>query len=190
MKKLLVLLVSMSLWGCAGNIQYKSVDTIDNVTMQYGLTDFNMIVDEMVADIKMTFPDFGDRPLLFAHKVKNETSEHINTADITRAITSKIRRARIFRVTNTESIQAVVEQMQYQQESGLVNQATAVRSGKHVGAKYMLYGSISSIRKATSAKTSRHYYINLRIVDVETNVEEWSFGKQIYKENNRAFFGP
>jgi len=48
-------------------------------------------------------------------------------------------------------VAAVKQQLDYQSDSGMVNQNAAMKMGQQVGAEYMLYGNLSSIVKRTAA---------------------------------------
>ena len=51
--------------------------------------------------------------------------------------------------------------------------------GKMQGAKYRLDGSISSIVKRTTDLQDVYYKMNMRLIDIETGVVEWSDEKEI-----------
>ena len=49
------------------------------------------------------------------------------------------------------------------------------------GAKFRLDGSISSIIKKTSDIKDVYYKMNLRLIEIETGIVEWSDEKEIRK---------
>jgi hypothetical protein len=57
--------------------------------------------------------------------------------------------------------------------------------GKMQGAKFRLDGSISSIVKRGSDIKDVYYKMNLRLVEIETGIVEWSDEKDIRKSAKR-----
>ena len=192
MKRLLLTLVIflMMITGCSTKINYVSSESIDTITLGFGLSDLKKIANEMVADLKLfsPFERFAkERPILFVSKIKNKTSEHIDTRSITDSITSSLLRTGLFRFTDTSDQRDIIEQLDFQKNSGLVNQKSAVKQGNQTAAQYMMAGSISSIRKRNNDTASMYYKFTLRIVNIETGLLEWSNEKEIRKVSGRGF---
>lgn len=87
------------------------------------------------------------RPIVFVERIKNKTSEHIDTESITDTISTKMLNSGKFRFVDMDRVESVREQLNFQNTDELVNQSTAIQFGKMVGAQYMLYGNLSSIVK-------------------------------------------
>jgi len=192
MKRLLLTLVIflMMITGCSTKINYVSSESIDTITLGFGHSDLKKIANEMVADLKLfsPFERFAkERPILFVSKIKNKTSEHIDTRSITDSITSSLLRTGLFRFTDTSDQRDIIEQLDFQKNSGLVNQKSAVKQGNQTAAQYMMAGSISSIRKRNNDTASMYYKFTLRIVNIETGLLEWSNEKEIRKVSGRGF---
>ncbi|MDE4982267.1 penicillin-binding protein activator LpoB, partial [Francisella tularensis subsp. holarctica] len=86
-----------------------------------------------------------DTPTLFFSNIRNENREHINTTMLSNTAQTQIRKSGLFQVTDMSQIKNVREQLGYQAKSGMVDQATATKIGQHIGARYMVYGSIQDI---------------------------------------------
>jgi PBP1b-binding outer membrane lipoprotein LpoB len=65
------------------------------------------------------------------------------------------------------------------------DKSKTVKLGKMQGAKYRLDGSISSIVKRTTDLKDVYYKMNMRLIDIETGVVEWSDEKEIRKSARR-----
>ncbi len=61
----------------------------------------------------------------------------------------------------------------------------SVKMGKMQGAQYRLDGSISSIVKKGSNIKDVYYKMNLRLIEIETGIVEWSDEKDIRKTAKR-----
>ena len=72
-----------------------------------------------------------------------------------------------------------------QSQSGLYDKTKSVKVGKMQGAKFRLDGSISSIIKKTSDIKDVYYKMNLRLIEIETGIVEWSDEKEIRKSARR-----
>jgi hypothetical protein len=179
--------------GCASTTQYKDPTGVENTSIDFGSTDLQMIAEKMV-DSLLSFPPVVQvtaqrRPVMFVERIKNKTSEHIDTESITDTISTKILRSGKFRFVDMDRINAVREQAQFQKESGMVNQETTMAMGRQIGAEYMLYGNLSSIVKRTSSKKDVYYKFTLKLMHLESGILEWQDEKEIRKVKGRSTFG-
>ena len=193
-----VVLVSMGLLllvsGCATQkVQYGDAGAVETTTIDFGSTDLQMIAGKMV-DSLLTFPPIVEvtaqrRPVVFVDKIKNKTDEHIDTESVTDTISTKILRSGKFRFVDMTQVEAVKQQLEYQNESGLVDPTKAVAFGKQIGAEYMLYGNLSSIVKRTSSVKDVYYKFTLKLMHLETGIIEWQDEKEIRKTKEKSTFG-
>lgn len=190
---ILILVAMWGLVGCASTTQYKDPTGVENTSIDFGSTDLQMIAEKMV-DSLLSFPPVVQvtaqrRPVMFVERIKNKTSEHIDTESITDTISTKILRSGKFRFVDMDRINAVREQAQFQKESGMVNQETTMAMGRQIGAEYMLYGNLSSIVKRTSSKKDVYYKFTLKLMHLESGILEWQDEKEIRKVKGRSTFG-
>lgn len=181
--------------GCAttGNVSYGDAQSVETLTTDFGSTDLQMIANKMVDDM-LSFPPVvqmtqSRRPVMFVDRIKNKTQEHIDTESITDTIQSKLINSGKFRFVDMTSVGAMADQIAYQKQSGMVNQATAVRSGKQIGAEYMLNGNLSSIVKNAGGKSDVYYKFTLKLQNIQTGIVEWTSEKEIRKSGKRSAFG-
>jgi penicillin-binding protein activator len=122
--------------------------------------------------------------------VKNKTTEHIDTKSISDKIRTALIKTGMVRFSAvSDANREMIENLEYQSESGIVSKKTAKGVGKQIGADFLLYGEIDSIVKRAGGTTDVYYKITLNLVDVETGIIEWSDEKEIRKQANRALFG-
>jgi len=86
-------------------------------------------------------------------------------------------------------VEAVRKQLEFQHGSGMVNPETAVRTGRQIGAEYMLYGNLSSIVKKKGGTKDVYYKFTLKLMNLENGLIEWSDEKEIRKTRKRSLFG-
>ena len=190
---LLALAMALMLSGCASRVDYGDAQARETVTADFGSTDLQMIATKMVDDM-MVFPPIVDmtrerRPVLFVDRVKNKTSEHIDTESITDTIQTKLINSGKFRFVDMSVVNRVREQLEYQQDSGMVDQATAAQMGRQIGAEFMLYGNLSSIVKRDDSTKDVYYKFTLKLLNIQSGIIEWSGEKEIRKTRKRSLFG-
>ena len=131
----------------------------------------------------------GNRPILFFSNIRNETNEHINTSMLSNSVSTQLINSDKFQFTDMTQVQQMKEQMQYQAQSGIVDQKTAVQMGQQVGAQYMLYGSIADMQAENSSQQSQFYLITLSMTELKTGLITWQDQQQIRKVQQRSRFG-
>lgn len=189
-----VLLVAvLALGGCASKVDYGDATGRETVTTDFGSTDLQMIAAKMVDDMLM-FPPVVEmvsnrRPVVFVDKIKNKTTEHIDTESVTDTIQSKLINSGKFRFVDMAVVERVRKQLDYQSQSGMVDPSTAVAMGNQIGAEFMLYGNLSSIVKRDGGTKDVYYKFTLKLMNLQTGIIEWSGEKEIRKTRTKSLFG-
>ena len=190
----LITLISVCVDGCSGGgVKYEDATAVETVTTEFGSTDLQQIATKMV-DSLLSFPPIVEitnnkRPVIFVDRIKNKTLEHIDTESVTDTISTRILRSGKFRFIDMTQVDAVRAQLEHQQESGMVDESTAVKIGRQIGAEFMMYGNLSSIVKRSGNTQDVYYKFTLKLMRLETGIVEWSDEKEIRKTKNRATFG-
>lgn len=171
-----------------GNVSYGDAKAVETVTTDLGSTDIQMIAEKMTQSLIQT-PEIQaaikKRQLLMASPVKNKTSEYFDTRLITDTILTQLQKNGIKYTIEGEDMQNQVDELRRQNQSGLYKKTKSVKMGNMEGAKYRLDGSISSIIKKGASVKDVYYKINLRLIEIETGVVEWSDEKDIRKSAKR-----
>lgn len=192
MKILTIVIASLVMVACSNKISYGDATAVETTTMGFGSTDLQSIAAKLVDDL-ISFPPIVEvtsqrRPVVFVDKIKNKTTEHIDTESITDTIQTKLLQSGKFRFVDMTAVKAVQEQMQFQMDSGMVDPGKAVAFGKQTGAEFMLYGNMSSIVKRNSDAKDVYYKFTLKLVNLETGIMEWAGEKEIRKSGEKSFF--
>lgn len=200
---------TITLTGCSSSptVSYANPNSVDTTTIDFGSTDLQSIttkmVDQMLSspalaqlnrahessgvfDKKMVQPK---PPVLFISSIDNRTDEHIDTKNITDAISTQLINSGKFRFIDMSQVNQVKKQLHYQQASDMVNPDTAVKVGRQIGAHFMLYGAISSIRQRNSSLESLYYQVTLKLLNIQSNIIVWQGQKDIRKTAKRKTFG-
>lgn len=186
------LLMLSVLAGCASRqVSYGDAAKVETVNEQWGSTDIQTVADRMVSSmVRIPAIANGNRPVLQVSTLKNKTTEHIDTKTMTDKIRTALIRTGMVRFTAvSDANREMLENLDYQQNSGMVGTKSGKAMGKQIGADYLLYGEIDSIVKRAGRTTDVYYKLTLNLVDVESGLIEWSDEKEIRKEAERALFG-
>lgn len=183
---------ALALAGCSKQVTYGNPEQVETLTPEFGSTDLQMIASKMAQSL-LASPVITSKPkppLLYVATVKNKTDEHIDTQSITDKIsTTLIQSGKVQFTAMADIPKELVDQLEYQNKSGLVDPTTAKPVGKHVGADYMLTGEITSIVKKSGSTKDYYYKITLKLANIQTAVIEWQDEKEIRKGETKSLFG-
>lgn len=185
--------LSLLLTSACETISYGDAQAVETTTIEFGSTDLQQTSAKMV-DSLLSFPPIVQitsqkRPVVFVDTIKNKTLEHIDTESITDTISTQLLRSGKFRFVDMTKLDAIKRQLSYQNDSGLVNQQTAIKVGRQVGAEYMLYGNLSSINKKNGSKKDVYYKFTMKLMQLETGLIEWQDEKEIRKTRSKSLLG-
>ncbi|UJX26933.1 penicillin-binding protein activator LpoB [Pseudoalteromonas sp. CF6-2] len=186
---------TLMLSGCANKavVSYGDAQAVETVDVNFGSTDLQKVASQMTNSL-LASPVVGtltanSRPIVFVERIKNKTSEHIDTESITDSISTQLLRSGKFRFVDMTRVEAVREQLNFQNVDPLVNPNTAIAFGQQVGAQYMLYGNLSSIVKSNADKSDVYYKFTMRLMDLKSGLVEWADETEIRKTREKSTFG-
>ena len=169
-------------------VSYGDAKAVETVTTDLGSTDIQMISEKMTQGLIQT-PEIQTaikrRQLLMASPVQNKTSEYFDTKLITDTVLTQLQKNGVRYAIEADNMQNQVDELRRQNQSGLYDKSKSVKMGKMQGAKYRLDGSISSIVKRTADLKDVYYKMNMRLIEIETGIVEWSDEKEIRKSARR-----
>ncbi len=195
MKKSIIALIGLTviLGGCSNKVTYGDAQSVETTTIDFGSTDLQTIAAEMVDSMMMSGSVAAitrdQRPIVFVERIKNKTSEHIDTESVTDTISTKMLNSGKFRFVDMDRVESVRQQLNFQNTDELVNQSSAIQFGKMVGAQYMLYGNLSSIVKNAGSDKDVYYKMTMRLMDLESGLIEWADETEIRKGQSKSLFG-
>jgi len=180
--------------GCSGPVtSYGNAQATETVNADFGSTDLQIIADKMVNSLITSNrlqpdpADPGKPPLVSVTRLRNDTSEHIDTKSITDKIRTSLIKSGKVRFSALEMQSDLMEQ--YKLQGTMADTATQKTAGKQIGAKYILGGNISSIVKITNKVKDVYYKITLQATDIESAVIVWADDVEIRKDQVRRLFG-
>lgn len=166
-------------------VSYGDSKAVETVTNEFGSTDLQMIAEKMVGSL-LESPIITGRPTMTLSQVRNKTSEYIDTKSIMNSIqTQLVKSGKIRFVRSSDEMQAGVEELQRQNQSGLYKSQGRAKIGNMTAAKYSLEGEIISIVKQNVSTKDVFYKMTLKLYDVEEGSIEWQDEKEIRKTSRR-----
>jgi len=194
---LLSTVLSLSLSACATTnspttesrgVSYGDSKAVETVNTDLGSTDIQMTAEKMTVSM-LQHPLLQDiirqRGLLMASPVANNTSEYFDTKLITDTILTQLQKNGVRYVIAGDEMQNQTDELIRQNQSGLYDKRSSVKVGKMQGAQYRIDGSVSSIVKRGAGVKDVYYKINMRLIEIETGIVEWSDEKEIRKTLRR-----
>lgn len=200
-KKALIILLLVTGFlstGCAtrspsvgGNVVYGDTKEVEALTNEFGLTDLQKLAESMTQSM-LTSPfvqESREKPTVTIQEVKNKTSEHINTKAITDKIRVKLQKSSAVRfMSDAIDENAALAELQRQNQSGRYAQSKTAKMGKAEGAKYRLFGDITSIVKRAGDIKNIDYTLTLQVEDLNTSEIVWTDEQEIRKTSERSMF--
>lgn len=186
---------TLALAGCssAPQVSYVDPNSVDTTTIGYGSTDLQTVTQKMV-DSMLTSPSVvqitsnNQRPTVYFQDIQNRTDQHIDTRQLSNAVSTRLIQSGKFQFLDMTQAQNLKKQLQYQNDSGMVDKSTAAKIGQQLGAKYMIYGYITSISQRNTSQQSLYLQVTMSLMDIQTGVIVWQGEKQIRKLEQRSGF--
>jgi len=179
--------------GCRPVTNYGSAQAIETVNADFGSTDLQIIADKIVnsliasnclqADTSVS----GQAPLVSITRLRNCTSEHIDTKSITDKIRTSLIKSGKVRFSALDMQQDLADQ--YDLQNHTASSATRNTYGKQIGSKYILGGDISSIVKHAGRIKDVYFKVNLQLTNISTAEIEWADEVEIRKDSVKSLFG-
>ena len=155
-------------WGSA-DLQQTAAKMVDSLLM-----------DEAIQEISVDGP-----PLLIVDKVKNKTTQHIDTESVTDSIRTKLIRSRKFSFQDRTTEAALQEELAYQQAAA----KDAIAMGQQDAPRYMLTSNLSEIEQRAGRVKDVYYKFTMSLRDLKSGRLIWADEQEIRKQKTRSVFG-
>lgn len=126
-------------------------------------------------------------PIVIVGSFRNQSDEHIDTSILAKKFEAAlINSGKVDFVASATERGEVRDERKDQQVNA--SEATAKSLGNETGADFMLIGSVKTIIDSAGNQTTRTYYVNAELIDIETNRKLWvgddSSIKKLIKQSN------
>jgi len=178
----LFLAVSL-LSACGTQVNRVGTDRAIDLSGRWNDTDARLVSESLINDalssprVAQFVREFqsangGRRPAAVVGSFRNESSEHIDTSIIARAMERAIvNSGRLDFVAGGDTRQELRGERQQQQSHA--SEATAAALANETGATLLLTGSVNSIVDRAGNRTVRAYFVTAHLTNVETGARLW-----------------
>ncbi|MGL4853628.1 MAG: penicillin-binding protein activator LpoB, partial [Lentisphaeria bacterium] len=169
----------------------QDIDTgsINRIDTDLDASDVQNTVQMMVESMLKCNLEVANRPVLVIDPLKNSTMQHFNTELLTNSIRTRLIQSRKFRFLDRSTDQALIRELQTQQNSGLTKQSLAKQFGLQSAPDYMLTGTIIELNARNKKQKDVYYQINMELKNLTTGELEWADEQMIRKLQTKSTFG-
>lgn len=162
--------------------QYADPENVILLDDKFNENDMQLIAKTLVESLTEfeRVKSFEGRPVVMLTKVGNRTSEHIDVKMLTDKIRTSLIKSGRFRFSDKATRDELKEEYDYQ-SSEYVDAKTAAKKGRQLGADFIINGDIGSNIQQVGRDKVVYYKVTLNLVDVETNIIEWSDEREVRK---------
>ena len=175
--------------GCTTTVEYGDETSAKPISTDFGSSDLQQIaakmVDSLLADEVLQDISADGPPLLVVDKVKNKTTQHIDTESLTDSIRTKLIRSRKFSFQDRTTEAALQEELAYQQGAA----TSPVASGQQDAPQYMLTSNLSEIRQEQGRLRDVYYKYTMNLRDLKSGRILWADEKEIRKQKTKSVIG-
>jgi len=132
-------------------------------------------------------------PIMMVAGVENRTTQYVDTKSLTDRIRTILIRSGKVQFINAARRDDLLREQGYQAAHATPETQAAI--GKQLGAKYMLSGSLTEMRKKTprqvrlSRKEWNYYKLTMEVTDLETGLITWTTEKEIMRQASKPLIG-
>lgn len=184
--------------GCASTATYvepgsdKGIVSVDQINSQDWINAAERLTNSLLQSGVLNRDD-GKRFVLMIGRVRNRTTEHIDTDDLIKKIRISLNKSGKVLITTAVGAggpeDASSQQVRQLRASREFNQSTVIGEGQMIAPDYSLTGKISqSIRRSGRAKQS-DYRFELTLTDLRTGLAFWEEEHPISKKGKRGSIG-
>lgn len=176
------LILAFVITGCGGT-QYRDASE-DSGSMEWGPREVKMTVNKMVSSMYTFLKEEYKKPAFIQVKrIKNKTSEHIDTKMVSDEIATNLIKKRIRFVDQTLTADAIKEMEQGM--TGLIDPDSAIPVGMLKSPNMYLTGDIRDNVRTVGGKRLQYLVVTLKLISLKTQLVEWQDQQQFLKATSK-----
>lgn len=163
--------------GCS-SVQYKDASK-DKGSKQWGPREVKTTVNTMVNSMYSYLKEEGKDSYIQVKRIKNETSEHIDTKMISQEIVTNLIKKKI-KFISEEYTRDALEEMK-KGMTGMIDQDSAIPAGELKSPNLYLYGDIRESTGYDKKKQRQYLVVTLTLKELRTGVQLWQEQQEFFK---------
>lgn len=170
--------------------QYDDPEKVILLDDKFNENDMQLIANKLVKSLESheSIRLANKKPLVIVGLVRNRTSEHIDVKSMTDKVRTALIKSGKFRFSDKAAREELKAEYEYQ-ASEYVDQKTAKKPGSQVGVDYLITGDIASNVQEVGRDKVIYYKVTMNLVDVNTNIIEWSDEREVRKRYKKKTVG-
>ena len=171
--------------GCSSNPKVSRVDADTQIDLsgRWNDTDVRMVSGSLINDclgsarVSQFIRDYssqnnGRLPACLVGNFRNESSEHIDTSIISKAMEiAVVNSGKMDFVAGGDTLTEIRSERQDQQ--GNASEESAAALGNETGAILLLTGTVNSVIDRAGNTTTRSYFVSAELTNIETRTRLW-----------------
>ena len=181
MKKISVLSVILAVFflSCGGGTEYRDASK-DKGSMEWGPREIKTTVNKMVGDLYNYLKNEWKNPaILQVQKIRNRTTEHIDTAMLSNEIVTNLIQKRIKFIDDTHTKEALEEIERGM--TGLIDPLSAIPMGEMKSPNFYLFGEISDNVRNEGKKRLQYLVVTMKLTSLRTRELVWTQQQEFLK---------
>lgn len=170
----------------------RGITTTDDINFKDWQITAEKTINSMLKSGVLKRPD-GRKNVVMISRVKNLTSQHINTQILTSKIRNAILRSGMALTTTAVSAKGAEDkatrQVRQLQDDEMFNQSTVQKNGTAIAPDMSLAGEIIQEKTRQGRLKQSYFFFHLTLTDLKTGLAVWEDNVEIAKQSKRAFVG-
>ena len=180
---LMLCLLFLSVVSCRSSTEYRNPRK-ERGTRNWGPMEISVTVDKMVVSLYQYLKRTGEPAYIELQKLRNRSSEHINTLLISNEISTDLIKKGISFVDRSQRKDIIKEMAKG--KSGLIDSDTAIPIGRLKSPNYKLYGNITDNVRYVDGRKHQYILVTLRLIQMESGVTVWQEVSKFLKVSRNA----
>jgi len=181
MKKLSFLLITLAIitTGCGGGTQYRDASK-DEGSGSWGPKEIKTTTKKMVGSLYTYLSTDWKKPaILQVKKIRNKTSEHIETSMLSEEIATNLIKKKIRFIDETYSKDQLTEIEKGM--TGMIDADSAIPAGELKSPNFYLFGEITDNVRNVKGKRLQYLVVTLKLQQLSTGMVMWQEQKEFLK---------
>ncbi len=171
------------------------VENMGHMKAHYDASDMRNIT-ENVANKMIASPflaNLTEPPIMLTAGIENRTSDYVDTKKLDERLSSLLLNSGKVKFIDADRRDELLKEQGYQAAN--VTPGQAVDIGKQLGAKYMITGSLTEMKRTSprqvrvSKKEMIYYSFAVKCTDLTTGLIEWATEEEFVRESSKPIIG-